>query len=162
MGPLARYLADDHARLDALLTRARGGATFDADAFEAFRVGLLRHIGLEEKLLLPEARRRRGGEPLPEAARLRRDHAALGALLVPTPDHALAAEIATLLAEHNVVEEGDGGVYVACEALLGEDAAALLARAEATRPPPTARHFDGAGTVRTAAAALALADRRKK
>ncbi|HXU72980.1 MAG TPA: hemerythrin domain-containing protein [Polyangia bacterium] len=162
MGLLTRYLADDHARLDALLSRARSGPAFDAGAFEAFRAGLLRHIGIEEKLLLPEARRRRGGEPLPQAARLRRDHAALGALLVPTPDHALAGEIATLLAEHNLVEEGDAGVYAACEALLGDDVAALLARAEAAAPPPTARHFDGAGTVRTVAAALALADRRKK
>jgi hypothetical protein len=81
MGPIARYLADDHARLEALLTR---GAT-DPAAYADFRRGLLRHIGMEEEeILLPAAQRTRGGEPLPAAARLRLDHGALAAL-VPTP-----------------------------------------------------------------------------
>jgi hypothetical protein len=67
MGPIARYLADDHARLDALLMRSAS----DPAAYEDFRKGLLRHIGMGEKLLLPAAQRARGGEPLPAAARLR-------------------------------------------------------------------------------------------
>ena len=161
MGPLGRYLAEDHARLDGLLARALASPTFDLEAFEAFRAGLLRHIGIEEKLLLPEARRRRGGEPLPEAARLRREHGALAALMVPTPDRALAGELAALLSAHNAVEEGPTGVYAGCDALVGDDAAELVARMEAVVAPPVAAHFDGAGTVRTAAAALALADRHR-
>ena len=51
MGPIAGYLADDHARLDALLTRG----TTDPAAYADFRRGLLRHIGMEEKILLPVA-----------------------------------------------------------------------------------------------------------
>ncbi|MGZ3405282.1 MAG: hemerythrin domain-containing protein, partial [Polyangia bacterium] len=112
MGPLRRYMTDDHQRLDALLDRATADAGhFDAEAFERFRAGLLRHIGIEEKILLRDARQRRGGEPLPVAARLRVEHAAIASLLVPTPDAALAGEIRQLLEAHNVLEEADGGLY---------------------------------------------------
>jgi len=44
---------------------------------------LLRHIGLEEKILLPTAQRLRGGEALVLAAKLRLHHCALIAL--PSP-----------------------------------------------------------------------------
>jgi hypothetical protein len=37
---------------------------------------------MEEKVLLPFAQKKRGGEPLPIAAKLRLDHGALAALLV--------------------------------------------------------------------------------
>lgn len=152
---LADYLAADHARLRALLAEADGAAGFDGDAFERFRAGLLRHISIEEKVLLPDAKRRRGGEPLPAAAQLRVEHSALAALLVPTPDAALARELAALLRVHDAREEGDGGVYAVCAALAGDDAAALLARAQAMPEPPLAAHFDGRGTMRTVAEALA-------
>lgn len=160
MGPLRRYMTDDHARLDELLARATANADrFDGDAFERFRAGLLRHIGVEEKILLREARMRRGGEPLPIAARLRVEHAALVSLLVATPNHALAGEIRLLLAAHNAVEEQDGGLYDVVDALVDTDATLLLQRARATVEPPLAAHFDGAGVMRTAAEALALAER---
>jgi hypothetical protein len=141
---------EDHARLHRLLAAATADpARFDHEAFEQFRAGLLRHIGIEEKILLPEARRRRGGEPLPIAQTLRSEHGALASLLVPTPDHALAREIEALLSRHDAREEGAGGLYEQCERLLHDHAGALLARARETAPPPLAPHFDGPGTVRT-------------
>jgi hypothetical protein len=128
-GPIARLLIDDHRRLEALLARAfatpgRG----DADAYAAFRAGLLRHIGLEEKVLLPAAQRARGGEPLPEAARLRLDHGALAALLVPSPDAAIHHALRTILDPHDALEERADGVYAACDRLLAAGADALVAR----------------------------------
>ncbi|HEX9102205.1 MAG TPA: hemerythrin domain-containing protein, partial [Polyangia bacterium] len=115
--------------------------------------------GIEEKILLSDARARRGGEPLPQAARLRVEHAAIASLLVPTPDAAIAAELRGLLEAHNRLEEGDGGVYDLVDELAGAEAATLLERARAAVAPPVARHFDGAGVMRTAAEALALAER---
>ena len=141
-GAVARYLAADHVRRDTLLARAADGA-IDMDAFARFREGLLRHIGMEEKILLPAAQRARGGEPLPEAARLRLDHGALAALRVPTPTLAIIAALRAILARHNAVEEGADGVYAACEALAGADADALLAQLHAAPPVPVNRHVDG-------------------
>src|SRR5689334_13067398 len=92
-------LTEDHRRLRSLLAPAVS-QPFDTGAFEAFRAGLLRHIGIEEKLLFPEVRRRLG-HPLEATLRLRIEHAALTSLLVPTPDAALAAELEALLDVHD-------------------------------------------------------------
>ena len=80
------FLERDHARLDQLLARAgRDPENIDMEAFGEFRRGLLKHIGMEEKILLPAIQRLRCGEPLAIAAKLRLDHGAIAALLVPTP-----------------------------------------------------------------------------
>ncbi len=80
-------LAGDHARLDRLLDEAaaRDPAKVEPAPYDAFRRGLLKHIGMEEKILLPAAQQLNGGEPMPLAARLRLDHGAIAALLVPSP-----------------------------------------------------------------------------
>ena len=89
-GPLTGYLAEDHRRLDTLFQSASADPDhIDRAAYEQFRGGLLRHIGMEEKILLPAAQRLNGGTPLSMAAKLRRDHGALAALLMPTPTAAI-------------------------------------------------------------------------
>src|SRR5512145_2154866 len=95
-GPISRFLAEDHDRLEALLARAteRPGE-IEAAPYEAFRAGLLRHIGIEEKILA--AAFRKAGPPDPEfealARRLRIDHGAITSLLVPSPSPAIVAEL---------------------------------------------------------------------
>jgi Hemerythrin HHE cation binding domain len=157
-GPLTNFLAGDHTRLDGLLRRAMTEAcTIDRAASAEFRAGLLRHISLEEKILLPAAQRWQGGEPLPLAARLRRDHGALAALLVPTPTPAIIRTIRTVLAAHNALEEGPGGVYERCEQLAGTEADALLARLQAAPEVPVAPYADGPQVMRVVRRALARA-----
>jgi hypothetical protein len=56
-GPLFCFLANDHERLDGLLRRAMAAGAIDRAAYAEFRAGLLRHISLEEKILLPAAQR---------------------------------------------------------------------------------------------------------
>ncbi len=157
-GPIFALLADDHARLDALLGQAVGdGAEVELDAFGAFRAGLLRHIALEEKLLIPAATAARGGEPLPFARRLRVDHGALAALLVPTPLASTAGEIRKILVPHNELEEGPGGLYETCDALLpAAEKEALLTRMRAYPPVRVARYHDGPRVCRTAEEALRI------
>jgi hypothetical protein len=141
---LRELLERDHARLDQLLTTAQASAPqIDLAAYEEFRAGLLRHIGLEEKILLPTARRLRGGEPLQVATQLKADHAAMAALLVPTPTAEILKTLTWLLAAHNPLEEGPSGLYATCEALAGAEADQLLARLHAAGPVPTAAHYDG-------------------
>ena len=61
-GLLFRFMADDHARLDGLLREAVARPdVIDRAAYAQFRAGLLKHIGMEEKILFPEAQQRRGG-----------------------------------------------------------------------------------------------------
>jgi hypothetical protein len=143
-GPLTNFLASDHARLDGLLRRAMTAAsTIDRAAYAEFRAGLLRHISLEEKILLPAAQHWQGGDPLPIAAKLRLDHGALAALLVPTPTPAIIAALRTILAAHNALEEDPGGLYDTCEQLAGAEAEGLLAQLHAAPTVPVAPYSDG-------------------
>ena len=156
-------LVADHQRLHRLLAAAHAGEDLDHAAFAAFRAGLLRHIAIEEKVLFPAVRRARVGTPLARARDLRIEHAALTSLVVPTPDARLSAELEALLASHDAKEEGADGVYAECEAALTPaDSRALVAVAEALPPVRVAPHFDGPGVYRTAALALAAAQRPRR
>lgn len=159
---IAGYLHADHQRLRRLLHRAMAVTDLDLAAFADFRRGLLRHIGIEEKLLLPAARRARGGTPLDRARELRIDHAAITSLFVGTPDLALCRELASLLSVHDAKEEGSGGVYEECEHLLSDDEVALLAERAAAFPEvKVTLHFDGPKVHRTVESALASACRMR-
>ncbi len=98
---------------------------------------------MEEKVLLPAAQRLRGGEPLPVAARLRRDHGLFAAMLVPTPTPDLLRRFGALLAEHNALEEGPGGAYDLCDVLAANEIAALVAALEAVPEVKVKPHFNG-------------------
>jgi hypothetical protein len=139
-GPLSRFLAEDHARLDGLLQRAVADAgAINHAAYAAFRAGLLTPIGMEEKILLPAAQRWQGGTPLSLAAQLRRDPGALAALR-------------TMLAAHNALEEGPGGRYETCAPLAGAEAAGLLAPLQAAPTVPVVPYSDGPHVMSSAGA----------
>ncbi len=155
---IGRFLADDHARLDALLARAAAQPErIDREAYDQFRRGLLKHISMEEKILLPAAQRLRGGEPLELAARLRLDHGALAALLVPTPTPAILRALRAILEGHNRLEEDAGGVYEICERLAGDAAGELLAQLRAAPEVPAAAHVDSPKVMAATRRALARA-----
>lgn len=136
-GKITHVLSEDHRRLHALLIRAREG---DRDAYDEFRGGLLRHIGIEEKIVLP-ALRACGHEPVC-AKQLHLDHSAIAAMLVPSPSPELLTEIEALLTLHDPLEEGEGGLYRVADAQLA-DIAAILDRIAAAPVPPLAPNFDG-------------------
>lgn len=55
-GPLFAFFVGDHRRLEKLFSRAAASApTFDMDSNGEFRSGLLKHIKMEENVILPAA-----------------------------------------------------------------------------------------------------------
>jgi hypothetical protein len=161
-GPIETWFGADHQRLEALLARALArGAGIDPAPYAEFREGLLRHIAMEEKILLPAAKRARGGEALPSARRLRVDHGAIASLLVPFPTPAIAAEIRSILGPHNLIEEERGGLYETCDRLLAGEAAQIVERAAAYPPVKVAPHREGPGVCHTAAEALEVSARQR-
>jgi len=144
-GPLHRFFAADHRRLDELLRRAlEGTGPVDLEPFGAFRAGILRHIGMEEKVLFVAAREARGGDPLPIAARLRVDHGAIVALLVPTPTRDLVADLLSMLGPHDRREEEPGGAYDQCDEAIGRSGAERLVEELRSFPePPLKPYHDG-------------------
>jgi hypothetical protein len=143
-GPIETFLTTDHAKIDALLAKAeRGDGKIDPEAYAEFRQALLRHIAMEEKVLLPYARERRGGEPLPIARALRKDHGEIAALLVPSPTPLICAQLRAVLARHNPLEEGAEGLYAVCDALAADNPEELIVRLKGQPEVPMAPHYDG-------------------
>lgn len=142
-GPVTRFLTEDHRRLETLLQSALlSGGHVDQVAYDQFRAGLLRHIGMEEKILLPTAQRLRGGEPLSLAARLRLEHGAIAALLMPTPTAGLIASLRTILDRHNTIEEGPEGLYETCDTLAAPESGQLMLTLRAAPAVSVLPHAD--------------------
>lgn len=128
----------------------------DQTAYDGFRAGLLRHIGMEEKILLPAAQRL-GGKPLPIAHALRLDHGALASLLMPTPTPKIIIALRAILTRHNRLEEGPDGLYERCERLAGPEAGALLERLNAAPQVHVMPHSDSRQVLETVRRAVARA-----
>jgi len=111
-GVLSQYLSDDHDRLDGLLERAVAKpGVINMEPYADFRKGLLRHIAMEEKIVLPVIAQLQGGRQAAIAERLRLDHGAIVALLVPPPTPSIVLTIRSILEVHNALEEQEGGLY---------------------------------------------------
>lgn len=134
-GALYQYLADDHERLDSLLQRAVGkSGVIEAESYHEFRKGLLRHISMEEKIVLPAIARWQGGKKAAIAERLRLDHGALVSLLAPPPTPSIMLTIRSILEVHNELEEREGGLYQLLEAMAGPEREQILAQLKSAPP----------------------------
>jgi len=141
MSALHDLLTRDHARLDQLLASSlRPDGSIDQVSYRAFRGGLLWHIAVEERVLLPAVRMRRVDSEIER--QLHRDHAALAALLVPPPSAAEIEAIRTILEAHNPLEEGPGGFYEDVEEIIGAELPAILARVREVPQVRLAPHAD--------------------
>ncbi len=134
-------LARDHERLDALLERFSNDLS-DGEAYLEFRSGLLKHIRFEETVLFKAAQTANKGVPIELAAKLRLDHGAIAALLVPSPTPKIIQALQTVLRTHNALEEGPDGAYVECDALLEADAGRIIEEFESMKPVPMAKNTD--------------------
>jgi hypothetical protein len=140
-GHLYDYFSGDHKRLEALLREAvKPSGEIDEVLYEQFRKGLLRHISMEERVLFPAGKELRGGDPLPDAAKLRSDHGALVALLVPPPSPQIIAALLGILSRHNHLEECPGGCYDLCQRLAGKNVEGLMEKVKAVPEVPTTPH----------------------
>ncbi len=157
-GPIQRYLEADHRLLDDLLARATAETPIDLDVYAEFRKRLLRHIGLEEKILLTAAQAANGGKPLEEAATLRLQHGAIAALLVPPPKPVIVKALRSILTIHNDIEEGPHGLYAHCEQLLTATADEVLVRLETAPEVRVNPHVDSPLAFNAAQRALARAN----
>lgn len=124
---LHQFFTNDHRRLEAFLKKAtKNSGDIQMEPYHAFRKGLLKHIKMEEKILFPAAQKANGGVPLPIAAKLRLDHAALTSLMVLPPDASLVKVLWHILDKHDLAEEEPGGMYDVCASLTGDQTQSLL------------------------------------
>lgn len=125
--PLYNFFTDDHRRLEDILERAVADFNqIDDELYQQFRVGLLTHISMEEKVLFKAAQEINGGEPVAMARQLRLEHGAITSLLVPPPTPELIKVLNHILEKHDYLEEMEGGMYEICEALTKDQTDELL------------------------------------
>ena len=165
-GSISGFLTEDHRRLEQLLDRAGGRAgRIDHAPYEEFRAGLLRHIGMEEKILFPAIQRAQQGRAdssllpmlVPSLAQLRLEHGALAALLMPSPTPAVLATIREILRRHDEIEESAAGPYEVGDSLLGGEAGRILAALLAAPVVNVMPHSDSQAVATTLHRALARA-----
>lgn len=154
------FLGGEHRKLEACFAAALDGlARGDPSAWARFREELLRHIGIEERILLP-AVLEANGDPHPLAPRLRLDHGALAALLVPSPAPNTVGTLAAILAEHEPREEGPGGLFESSDAVLGARAPRIVERMRRAPAVPVSPHNDDPRVLPAVERALARAGYR--
>lgn len=135
--PLHQFFTEDHHGIDTLLSRAHtGDDNIRMEYYLEFRIRLLTHIKMEEKILFPAAKKE--NETLMRALipRYRLEHGALTALMVPPPTKSLITAIRYVLEQHDLAEEEPGGLYDICENLTKGQSLTLLDQLKLTEPVP--------------------------
>jgi hypothetical protein len=157
-GVLFKYLSDDHDRLDALLNRAVAKpGVIDMEPYAEFRKGILRHISMEEKIVLPAIAKWQGGKKAAIAERLRLDHGAIVSLLVPPPTPSIVLTLKHIFEVHNPLEEQEGGLYELFETLARPDTERILGELKAAPAVPVLPHNEKPDAIETTRIALARA-----
>lgn len=152
---LQDFFTKDHRRLEDILDRAlQNLPKIDMDLFGQFRVGLLTHIKMEEKIFFLAAQKANHNIPLPFAPQLRLEHGAITALLVPSPTQEIVRVLLHILEIHDEVEEKKGGMYEACENLTQSEMQDILHKLYAVTPVPVHPHNDAPIALEAAKRAL--------
>lgn len=135
--PLHQFFTKDHHRIDALLSKAtEQPGEIEMEYYHQFRIGLLRHIKMEEKTLFPAAKKANHIVMEELIPRYRLEHGALTALMVPPPTLSLIKVIRNVLEKHDLAEEEPGGLYDICEALTHGQTQELLDQLAQTEEVP--------------------------
>ena len=157
-GALYQFFTSDHRRLEELLSKATENPDeINMAYYSRFRTGLLTHIKMEENILFLAAQKVRGGTSLPLVAKLRLDHGALTALMVPPPSPAIIKALRYILEKHDILEEESGGLYDACDALMHNNVESLLNTLKSTPEVPVHPHNDASFIMEASRRALARA-----
>ena len=157
-GVLYQYLSSDHDRLDDLLERATAKpGIIDEESYADFRKRLLRHISIEEKIVLPAIARWQGGQKAALAERLHLDHGAIVSLMVPPPSPSIIQTLKSVFAAHNPLEEDTGGLYETFEKLAGPETDSMLEELKSAPAVPVLPHNSKPELLELAKQALARA-----
>jgi hypothetical protein len=138
----SEYLSADHRRIEELFLEAIETADgIDMASYDHFRSTLLRHIAIEEKIVLPLIRKHLPGG-FPMEAQLRLEHGAIASLLAPPPEPPVLYAIQALLLRHNELEEAHGTLYDLLNDCVSRDDGDAVAAMLAYPEVPLSRHLN--------------------
>jgi hypothetical protein len=143
--PLYEFFTNDHRRIDEFLDKATADpGQVQLNFYHEFRIGLLKHIKMEEKILFPAAQKANNNVAIPLATKLRLDHGALTSLMVVPPSPEVIKVLRFVLEKHDLLEEEPGGMYDVCENLTEGETDDLLNQLKNATPVPV-HPFNTAG-----------------
>lgn len=132
-----QFFTNDHHRIEQILEKAIIHLdAIEMELYNDFRIHLLTHIKMEEKIFFPAALQANNGVPLPLAAKLRLDHGALTSLVVVPPNAEIIKVIQYILEKHDLLEEAPGGMYDVCGQLTKDQTTILLEKLKSTTLVP--------------------------
>jgi len=134
---LFTFFNQDHREIEGILAAALSDPNqLDLEQYHDFRVRILTHIKMEEKILFLYAQKANNNTPLPLQAQLRLDHGAITALLATPPTNEVIKVLIHILTLHDELEERPGGMYDACEALTKNQTEEIMQMLKNTTPVP--------------------------
>ena len=155
---LYQFFTKDHRRIEELLNQAtKDPDEIQMEYYQGFRTGVLAHIKMEAKILSPAAQKANGGVPVPIAAKLRLEHGAFTALMVPPPTPSLIKVLRHVLDKHDIAEEKPGGMYDICGTLTQNQTTELLEQLAHVSEVPVHPHHPATFALEAAKRALARA-----
>jgi len=159
MARLTDVLQHEHGELLAQLDRCLSPTgELNLRAYEEFRRRQLRHVAIEEKVLLPALARRKKLSAAFQNA-LHKDHEAIVVLCVTAPNPDFVRDLKELIAWHQKVEEEPNGFYDLFDRHVGDDpqVSEALAHLPPISPPPFASGEEVAQVLRQVLRELGLA-----
>ena len=153
----SEYLEYDHRRIEQLLQEATEDVeSVEISIYDQFRSALLRHISIEEKIVLPLLRKYLPGG-FPMEAQLRLEHGAIAALLVPPPEPRVIFGSQGLLIRHNGLEEAFGTLYDLLDDCVRRDEADIHTQIVTHPDVPISRFINNPLAIEPARRAVARA-----
>ena len=157
-GVLYQYLSSDHDRLDDLLERATAKpGIIDEEYYADFRNRLLRHISIEEKIVLPAIARWQGEQKAALAERLHLDHGAIVSLMVPPPKPIHHPDVEVCFCRPQSTRGGHSCLYEIFEKLAGSETDSMLEELKSAPAVPVLPHNSKPELLELAKQALARA-----
>jgi hypothetical protein len=153
----SNILAAQHRRIEQLfLTATADPGSVDASMYDEFRSILLRHIAIEENIVLPLLRKHlRGGFPM--ELQLRIEHDALAALCVLSPGPEVLYSMHALLIRHDRLEEAHGTLYDLFDDCARREPESIVEQIATFRYSATPRYINNPLTLEYARRAIARA-----
>jgi hypothetical protein len=125
-GPISSYFAESNRLLQSELAESmNSNRAVDVSKFDAFRHRLLRQVSIEEKILMPALVQKLGLVPEFRSG-LRKDHAGIAALCVPTPCKEWVENLRDLFSFHCRIEAAPDGFFSQCDVTFGDEAAMIV------------------------------------
>jgi len=149
----SEFLTQTHEQLRDLLSKSLSIQGVQIEHYETFRTELLKHIGVEEHIVLPLVEER-SPQRFFALRQIRLEHKAIGVLLALPPTGEIITVLRNLLKKHDFLEETPDTLYDILDECCVADQPELLERIKDYPGLPLSEIVSGTPTIDDAKRAI--------